>query len=99
MQEISSGLQAIADAMHSNGTILSQAVKEDICSTLEGQAQVQVLEEICLISTGKLVMLDILADAANARTYLVLRSADMSTEWIRLQLWSYEEMHIGVIYD
>lgn len=42
-------------------------------------------------------MLGVLADATNAQTYLVLQSAEIRNEWIKLQLQCYGDGCSGVM--
>ena len=96
MQDISAGLQAVTDAMQRNTTITSQA-KEDVDATLEKQAQLQVQEEDSRLTDDRMmVMVDIHADVAMARTCLVFRKPAMRKAWIRLQLHKYAEVHTGI---
>ena len=99
MQQMSQGLQAIADAMRNNITVLVQAPAEGVQRLLQGQAQVKVQKEECLTQAGKIVMLGVLAEVTNVQTYLVLQSATMRKKWIKLQLQCYGDGRSGILYD
>ena len=86
-------------AMDRNTTVMLQAPKEDVQSTIKGQAQLQVQEEDCLTDEGILVMVNMLAEPAMACIYLVFRKPEMRKLWIIGRLQGYEEMHTGVLWD
>jgi hypothetical protein len=69
MREVSEGMQAVAEAVRDS--TVEKVVKDSVDSTMQGQAQLQVLEEVCLTSEGHLIMVELLTDPTLAHTYLV----------------------------
>jgi hypothetical protein len=71
MREVSDGMQAVAEAVKASA--VEKVTKDEVDSTIQGQAQMQVLEETCLTDEGHMVMVDLSTDPTLARTYLVYR--------------------------
>jgi hypothetical protein len=85
MREVSDGMQAVAEAVKASA--VEKVTKDEVDSTIQGQAQMQVLEETCLTDEGHMVMVDLFTDPALARTYLVYRQKDeLRIKWLKKQL-------------
>jgi hypothetical protein len=85
MREVSDGMQAVAEAVKASA--VEKVAKDEVDSTIQGQAQLQVLEETCLTDEGHMVMVDLFTDPTLARTYLVYRQKDeLRIKWLKKQL-------------
>ena len=84
MDKISDGLQAMAEAVVKSS--LEAIPKETVDSTIQGQAQEKMQEERCLTEEGQLVILEVLADANLARTFMAIKAEKLRTKWLKKQL-------------
>jgi hypothetical protein len=85
MREVSDGMRAIAEAVKE--CAVERVAKDSVDSTIQGQAQLQVIEEACLTSAGHLAMVELLTDPTLARTYLVfLHKEELRVKWLKSQL-------------
>jgi len=60
MREVSEGMQAVAEAVKASS--VEKVTKDEVDSTIQGQAQLQVLEETCLTDGGHMVMVEHFTD-------------------------------------
>lgn len=90
---ISEGLLAMAEAVIKGQS--EQAIKETVDDTLQGQAQKSMQHESCLSDEGQLVMLQVLADASLARTFLAIDAEKLRTKWLKKQLEKYVQDNGG----
>jgi len=74
MKDISEGMKVIAEAVKENSGGIEQVPKDTVDSTVEGQAQLKILEEASLTEEGQLRMIEMLANPAMARSYLVFKN-------------------------
>jgi hypothetical protein len=85
MKEVSDGMQAVAEAVKASA--VEKVAKDEVDSTIQGQAQLQVLEETCLTEEGHMAMVELFTDPTLARTYLVYRKKDeIRIKWLKKQL-------------
>jgi hypothetical protein len=94
MREIGDGMLAVAEAIKASA--VEKVIKDEVDSTVQGQAQLQVLEETCLTDEGHMVMVDLFTNATLARTYLAYRHRDgLRVKWLKNLL----EKTCGIIDD
>jgi hypothetical protein len=85
MREVSDGMRAVAEAVKE--TAIEKIAKDSVDSTIQGQVQLQVVEEACLTSEGQLAKVELLTDPTLARTYLVfLHKEELRVLWLKNQL-------------
>jgi hypothetical protein len=85
MREVSVGMQAVAEAVRASA--VEKVTKDEVDSTIQGQAQLKVLEEACLTDEGHMVMVELFTDPTLARTYLAYRQKDeLRAKWLKKQL-------------
>jgi hypothetical protein len=84
---IGEGLKVLAEAVKENTRNIEQVPKDTVDSTVEGQAQLRILEEASLTEEGQLLMIEMLTDPVMARTYLVFQEHEkLRVRWMRKQL-------------
>jgi hypothetical protein len=76
---------AVAEAIKQD-TIANANAEETVRSTITGQAQEKVQDEVCLTVKGQLFMLRLLADSTIARTYMSIKRDELRTQWLREEL-------------
>jgi hypothetical protein len=85
MQGVSDGMLVLAEAFKES--LVEKVAKDTVDSTIEGQAQLKVLEEVCLTNEGQLVMIELLSNPTLARTYMVfLQKDELRIQWLKKQL-------------
>lgn len=91
-----SGVGTIDKINHTLGGIVAQmtlpirmqetTTKDTVASTIQGQAQIQIQDEVALTEEGQLFMVERFENAVLARTYLALRSDTLRNMWLKKQL-------------
>lgn len=86
LDSIGRGMEMIAQSFNKE----IEVQKEQVDTTLAGQATIQIQEEICLTDDGKLVMIDLLDDEKRVRKYMAMASNNSLREkWLKKELMMF----------
>lgn len=85
-EKLSEGLLAIANSMASDLALPGGGSDSSSKFAVHDHAIAKIQDESCLTTDGQLIMIDLFSDEKIARTYLVIKHADLRTKWLKVQL-------------